>query len=174
MLKQNYKNGKRCAYDACPQNDKLLSCIRDKLKPQQCDEICSCNCEDRKVGFLATLSKSLEDIGMHATVVYDAVKTNIGGGYDPITGIFTSPSDGLYYFTWTTLTEPKGSFITSLQHNNNAVVGNHARANGLDEYLPSSQSAVVQMKKGETVYIRTWAQGQYLSGFWSSFSGFEI
>lgn len=111
---------------------------------------------------------------MHATVVYDAVKTNFGGGYDPITGVFTAPSDGLYYFSWTTLTEPKGSFITSLQHNNNAVAGNHARANGLDEYLPSSQSAVVQMKNGETVYIRTWAQGQYVSGFWSSFSGFKI
>lgn len=33
--------------ESCPQNEELLSCIRGRLKPQQCDQICSCNCEGK-------------------------------------------------------------------------------------------------------------------------------
>ncbi|XP_052086489.1 complement C1q-like protein 3 [Mytilus californianus] len=164
--------------DSCPRNNELINCIQHQLRPLEDNGVkCNCNKEDEtKIGFLATPSRPLKNIKMHATVIYDLVKTNIGGGYDPATGKFTAPSDGLYYFSWTTLTNPNGGFITSLQLNNDKgiIIGNHARASGIKDYLPSSQSAVVSMKKRDTVYIRNWAYGHYMSNFYSSFSGFKI
>ncbi|VDI36868.1 Hypothetical predicted protein [Mytilus galloprovincialis] len=164
--------------DSCPRNDELINCIKHQLRPLKDDGVkCNCNNEDEtKIGFLATPSRPLSNIKMHATVIYDLVKSNIGGAYDPATGKFTAPSDGLYYFSWTTLTKPNRAFITSLQLNNDKgiIIGNHARAYGIKDLLPSSQSAVVAMKKMDTVYIRNWADGQYMANFWSSFSGFKI
>jgi hypothetical protein len=34
------------------------------------------------------------------TITFDHVITNIGGGYDNTTGIFTVPTAGLYVFSW--------------------------------------------------------------------------
>jgi hypothetical protein len=38
------------------------------------------------------------DIGSDQIVKFDSVKTNIGGGYDPITGVFIAPNPGIYQF----------------------------------------------------------------------------
>ena len=35
----------------------------------------------------------------HNTLIFDDAITNVGNGYDPHTGIFTSPSDGYYAFS---------------------------------------------------------------------------
>merc|ERR1711931_501158 len=37
--------------------------------------------------------------GVH--MVYDIVYTNVGGGYDPETGVFTAPVKGAYFFRFT-------------------------------------------------------------------------
>jgi hypothetical protein len=35
------------------------------------------------------------------TIIFDHVITNIGGGYDKATGVFTVPTPGLYVMSWT-------------------------------------------------------------------------
>nr|XP_034326622.1 uncharacterized protein LOC109620900 isoform X2 [Crassostrea gigas] len=37
----------------------------------------------------------------NAVVIFDHVITNVGGGYDNTTGVFTVPTPGLYVFSWT-------------------------------------------------------------------------
>jgi hypothetical protein len=38
------------------------------------------------------------DIGSDQIVKFDSVKTNIGGGYDPFTGVFIAPNPGTFQF----------------------------------------------------------------------------
>ncbi|CAC5384429.1 C1QL [Mytilus coruscus] len=144
------------------------------------DEKCDCNHSPStpsfgKVGFLVSNSGSLQNVGNDAIVVYDTVTTNLGGGYDKSTGVFTAPVEGLYYFSWTVLAFAGKSFYTQLKLNDIVVAKNHAGATGIATHMPSSQSAVLQMKKNDKASIRVHSGGLYMIGDkWSTFSGYKI
>ncbi|KAG9282183.1 collagen alpha-2(VIII) chain-like [Astyanax mexicanus] len=57
--------------------------------------------EHPKVAFSAALKSTMGSLSSDANIVYTSVITNIGGGYNPNTGIFTAPSRGVYYFRFT-------------------------------------------------------------------------
>ena len=52
----------------------------------------------RAIAFHAMISDDLVS-NIKQTVVFDHVITNIGKAYNPHTGHFTAPYDGLYFFT---------------------------------------------------------------------------
>ncbi|XP_076079194.1 complement C1q tumor necrosis factor-related protein 3-like [Mytilus galloprovincialis] len=131
------------------------------------DGTCDCNHirstqSSGKVGFLVSYSNSLRNIGNDAIVVYDTVTTNLGGGYDKSTGVFNAPIEGLYYFAWTILVHLGISFYTQLNLNYTIVAKNHAGASGMSTNMPSSQSAVLQMKKTDKVSIKIRNAGVYM------------
>ncbi|XP_071136795.1 complement C1q-like protein 3 [Mytilus edulis] len=165
-------------HKSCSRNANLMKSIQYQLKlvkdnDGKCD--CPSTSSSGKVGFLVFNSGHLKNIGNGAIVVYDTVTTNLGGGYDKSTGVFTATVEGLYYFTWTVLTYPGKSFHTQLILNDNVVARNHAGASGMSTFMPSSQSAVLQMKKNNKVSIRIHSGGSYMNGEkWSTFSGFKI
>lgn len=45
------------------------------------------------------MSSTDSTLGQHQTLVFDAVKTNVYGGYSAFSGIFTVPVEGIYVFT---------------------------------------------------------------------------
>jgi hypothetical protein len=47
-------------------------------------------------------------------VVFDQASLNVGEAYDKTTGKFTCKVDGLYTFSWTTVSNPKKDFTTGL------------------------------------------------------------
>ncbi|KAL4222099.1 hypothetical protein ACF0H5_018140 [Mactra antiquata] len=51
-----------------------------------------------EVGFSAKLSTNVYGLPVQSVVKYDYVAFNAGNGYDPETGIFTVPKDGMYMF----------------------------------------------------------------------------
>jgi hypothetical protein len=56
------------------------------------------------VTFIASFSSYGEDIlnvGDHGMIKFSTVISNIGGGYDNATGLFTAPMPGLYSFYFT-------------------------------------------------------------------------
>lgn len=55
---------------------------------------------DSEVGFSAKLSHELHDLSTFSVIKYDYVIFNAGNGYDPNTGIFTVPVEGMYMFTY--------------------------------------------------------------------------
>ncbi|XP_071136786.1 complement C1q tumor necrosis factor-related protein 3-like [Mytilus edulis] len=165
-------------HKSCSRNAGLMKSIQYQLKLVE-DNDGKCDCPSTpsfgKVGFLVYNSKELKNIGGGSIVVYDTVTTNIGGGYDKSTGIFTAPAEGLYYFDWTVLTNSGKSFYTQLNLNNTVVAKNHAGASGMSTPMPSSQSVVLQMKKNDKVSIRIYSGGLFMYGNrWSTFSGFKI
>ena len=53
------------------------------------------------IAFNALLSNGLYNIPVHTIIKFKEVTLNEGNGYDPNTGKFTAPVDGVYYFAWT-------------------------------------------------------------------------
>ncbi|CAC5422358.1 C1QL [Mytilus coruscus] len=52
-----------------------------------------------KIGFYAYMSQNEDNPSKHHTIIFDVQKTNVGNGYNPFSGLFTAPKDGLYAFS---------------------------------------------------------------------------
>lgn len=128
----------------------------------------------KKVAFLVKCSKAIQNFD--GDVVYDTVITNTGNGYDVSNGHFVAPYEGLYFFSWTTLTLASKYFFTSILHNGKTIAGNYAAARGVTtEQMTATQSIVLQLAAKDKVYIRTQGTQKYMYGdIWSTFTGFKI
>ncbi|XP_056014962.1 heavy metal-binding protein HIP-like [Ostrea edulis] len=127
------------------------------------------------VAFHARTSSSLQTLGSQAVVVFGKITLNSGSAYNSNTGIFTAPTDGIYSFTWTILTNIGSYFNTQIVINGKLVGYNLADGkSGSSQHESSSATAVIRMKK-DRVWIRTHGQdGKYAYASWSSFSGFQL
>lgn len=85
------------------------------------------------------------------TLVYDALMTNLRDGYNTHTGIFTVPVDGLYSLSWVTRVSCSKSYTSKL-HVNKRIVGSTFAYCG---YNTVTGNAVVQLRKGDVVFVRT-------------------
>uniref|UniRef100_A0A671MM30 Cerebellin 11 n=1 Tax=Sinocyclocheilus anshuiensis TaxID=1608454 RepID=A0A671MM30_9TELE len=112
-----------------------------------------------KVAFTASMSATEStNRGRFSTenkLIFDKVLTNIGNAYDPITGVFTAPVKGVYYFRYSGsafsshdmgLSIFKGTtrFVSSYEYNSGER--NDQMANG----------AVMELDVGEEVHMRLW------------------
>ena len=111
----------------------------------------------------------------NSRVVFDRVVANDGGAYDPVSGIFLCPEDGLYSFIWTTHTYPDKIFHTILTVNGQTMGYNHNNLVGIKEAVSSTSNVVLHLKRETRVWIRTdghW--GQLAMPTLTTFSGFKI
>ena len=60
------------------------------------------------VAFYGYLSHNEPNPSLNHALIFDSVKTNVGGGYNEYSGMFTAPSSGVYVFTWTIYTGDHG------------------------------------------------------------------
>lgn len=130
-----------------------------------------------KPAFLANLSHSLSNLKSNQIVKFDSVVTNIGKHYNPATGKFTAPQDGIYTFSWTCLTPAGSRFETRLLVNDRYISANRANAQNINQYVQGTKNVVVQMKKGDKAAVRVLTiAGLKLhgNGLFSAFSGFMI
>ena len=128
------------------------------------------------MAFQARLKNDISNPPDYAVVKFDHIITNIGNAYDKGTGYFTCPEEGVYSFSWSFLTSPGKHFHTELVVDGTVITFNfldaadHSKAK-----LASSNSAVVKLKRGNKVWLRTHGKyAQYTERNWSSFSGFKI
>ncbi|VDI41032.1 Hypothetical predicted protein [Mytilus galloprovincialis] len=138
-----------------------------------------CDCSHRynknQIGFLVRVKSHFANRPKGSIVIYDEVITNDGNSYNPSTGIFTGPTEGLYSFSWTTTTQANKLFFTDLTVNGNMIARNHAGHDNVN--LSASHTVVVHLKKNDKVNIKVVNNhvGQFIYGDgWSSFSGFMI
>jgi hypothetical protein len=119
---------------------------------------------------------------------YDVVITNNGEGYDNTTGIFISPTSGVFAFCWTVVASgvhlkgssgSYGEISTHILHNGRIVGTINADTEKKYDDAASTGFAVLNLKNGDTVQIASgWkSQGAFYSntafGRWT-FSGFQI
>ncbi|XP_055999798.1 otolin-1-like isoform X2 [Ostrea edulis] len=102
------------------------------------------------VAFTAFLSKDTT-VGSHAVVKYDHVLTNWGGAYQPTTGVFTAPYNGLYSISCTLMSFPKNYVHLGIMKNGIrlSVVFSNAKT-----FPQSSQTLQLVLNKGDRIWIR--------------------
>ncbi|KAG9282180.1 collagen alpha-2(VIII) chain-like [Astyanax mexicanus] len=131
--------------------------------------------EHPKVAFSAALKSTMGSLSSNANIVYPVVITNIGGGYNPNTGIFTAPSRGVYYFRFTVMGLTNGYNTGVYMYKNQELLAYlFAYTYGYGKYI--SGGFTLQLEIGDTV--RT----QLPTGFMlyhqyantNTFSGFMI
>uniref|UniRef100_K1QYK6 Complement C1q tumor necrosis factor-related protein 3 n=1 Tax=Magallana gigas TaxID=29159 RepID=K1QYK6_MAGGI len=112
------------------------------------------NCKDPKIdtiAFQSTITKHLVNLKAKETVIFDKVSLNEGNAFDKTSGVFTAPSDGIYSFTWTTLTSAGKTFITEIVRNGEMITRNFSDGRGRDGFAMSTSHANIKMKKGDKV-----------------------
>jgi complement C1q subcomponent subunit C len=139
--------------------------------------LCSIS-ERQQYAFFATMSSDKTNLPVPSVVLFDQASLNVGEAYDETTGKFTCKVDGLYTFSWTTVSSPEKDLTTELITSGSHVARNLVDNDKTDDYLSSSSTVVVRMRKGEQTWISV-VKGDQLTAEWSTvptsmFSGFKI
>lgn len=134
------------------------------------------NKEHNSISFSARLGKNIADINPFDTVVFDQVIHNYNNYYNSVTGIFTAPIAGTYYFSTTIFTK-RGSLVElALRVNEKTELWIHANAQTTSN--TATNSIIVKLNKDNTVrIIKNGAYGvrpYYIHNLWSTFTGFLL
>uniref|UniRef100_A0A3P8N611 C1q domain-containing protein n=1 Tax=Astatotilapia calliptera TaxID=8154 RepID=A0A3P8N611_ASTCA len=108
------------------------------------------------------------------TIIYERVFVNTGNAYNELTGIFTAPVSGVYFFTY--FCHSGGVRKTSLHlYKNNEVIlhiHDHQSADTADN---GGNAVFLQLQQGDRVYVRLKANTHvYRSSTLTNFSGFLV
>ncbi|XP_063411325.1 uncharacterized protein LOC134694253 [Mytilus trossulus] len=87
---------------------------------------------DGLVAFYSYMSHSECNPSTRHTLIYDVSVTNVGSGYNQVTGIFTAPTSGVYVFIWVTRVYD-GEHPTELMINNTVYGITFLRSKGGDD-----------------------------------------
>lgn len=125
------------------------------------------------------MKDNLENMKTRETVIFNQVSLNEGNAYDTTSGKFTTPIDGVYFFSWGILTYNGKYFVTEIVRNSIPVAYNYTDGRGRQRgagNIMTSSNALIKMKKGDEVWIRTYLNYGQLGrcGQWCYFSGFKL
>ncbi|CAC5413974.1 C1QL [Mytilus coruscus] len=128
----------------------------------------------KRVAFHARLSQHVT-LGSSQTVIFDDVITNISNAYDHLTGLFTAPYDGVYFFASSFLkTGASPSLHLEMMKNGASISKGHAAAGNASE--SGSMNAIVSLKLGDVIKIRHFegTSIETIHGDWSFFTGYHV
>ncbi|XP_063415957.1 complement C1q-like protein 2 [Mytilus trossulus] len=127
--------------------------------------------EPRITAFYAYMSNIDANPGKGHTLKFDVIKTNINGGYNPFSGIFTVPVDGVYVFTFNLrlYSGVYGAYeIIKNAEVEGAAVG---IITGTSTQLQVTETIVFSADKGDIVYVRTHPTLTQTGGVWTNEHG---
>ncbi|KAL3853130.1 hypothetical protein ACJMK2_016700 [Sinanodonta woodiana] len=134
------------------------------------------------VAFMAYRNTVLTNLGVNQKLIFDKVATNEGNGYSAVTGIFTVPVQGTYFFTWTTAhakgySYPDTFLVTGLVVNGEYKV--HVWIGVEISFNMGGNSAVLRLNTSDAVWIGVLkGNGVYSNTverwFYPTFSGYLI
>ncbi|XP_062596086.1 heavy metal-binding protein HIP-like [Saccostrea cucullata] len=127
------------------------------------------------IAFYANIKSHLTNVPVNTTIQFNNVQLNRGGAYDPETGIFTAPEEGVYSFAWNFLSTKGGTVYIAATVDNfdhaHTCIGNQQ-----SQYISTSGQLIYELKKGNKVWIRVWhVPATFIhGGYYTYFSGSKI
>nr|KAG5690059.1 hypothetical protein BaRGS_016367 [Batillaria attramentaria] len=105
------------------------------------------------VAFTAHMSQSGVAVGTSSPFLFDAVVTNIGNGYNPHTGVFTAPYNGIYAFFFSIMNHGSSALHVAIEKTGTVLASTYAQ--GISStYDKASVMATVSLQKGDQVFVR--------------------
>ena len=108
------------------------------------------------------------------TLIFTSVILNVGNGYNPSTGVFTSPVAGTYVFYVTAVEYSKGDLYVDIVLNSVSKV--RTIGDGNSAYQTGTNMVVLNLQKGDSVWVRRYTGKGYASASvpLTTFTGFLI
>ncbi|KAM9329788.1 complement C1q tumor necrosis factor-related protein 3 [Gastrophryne carolinensis] len=105
-----------------------------------------------QVAFMASMATHFSNI--NSGIIFSSVETNIGNFFDVMTGRFTAPVTGAYFFTFSMLKhEEVEDVYVYLMHNGNTIVSMYSyESRGKQD--TAGNSAVLKLVKDDEVWLR--------------------
>ncbi|XP_035463970.2 uncharacterized protein LOC118284900 [Scophthalmus maximus] len=134
--------------------------------------------ETPKIAFAASLGGNglVKTTNGNKDLVYKDVLTNVGGAYNPATGVFTAPIRGVYYVRFTA-NAPTDFPMSAVLYKNGAEIQliAHEQTSG-EGSDTASNGATVLLERGDTLSMKLWQNTQIWdnSNHHSTFSGFLL
>ena len=108
------------------------------------------------VAFYSYMASNEQNPSLHHAIIFYVVKTNIGGGYNEYSGMFTAPSSGVYVFTWTIYTGNHGQTQFNIYVNHNVYDATFGETDSNEhDYDSDSGTMVISLNAHDNVYIRS-------------------
>ncbi|CAG2185804.1 C1QL [Mytilus edulis] len=79
--------------------------------------------EKRTTVAFSAYTTNPQTITSNTNIKFEKIWTNIGNGYDPSTGIFTAPRQGVYHITAVVMSSNGNTLYLHLKHNNEYIAG---------------------------------------------------
>ncbi|XP_056100395.1 cerebellin-2-like isoform X2 [Rhinichthys klamathensis goyatoka] len=117
-------------------------------------ELKSKNEERVKVAFSASLPDSVGPFPEATTLLYKNTFINIGNAYDTITGIFTAPVKGVYFFIFVVFNAGEEATGVRLLKNDNFVVLASDNAPGHDSEDTTINSVSLLLERGDRIHLQ--------------------
>ncbi|XP_055956014.1 cerebellin-3 [Patella vulgata] len=125
------------------------------------------------VSFSARVRDNKSFLGPTAAIVFDEIVVNNGDAYDPYTGVFTAPVDGVYHFASTVLSGFNSTIETMLMVNGEEV--GRMFSGAFLSRGSGTNNVLVNLKEADEVSVNVfYGNGDYVHGLWSTFMGYLI
>ncbi|KAJ8320828.1 hypothetical protein KUTeg_002415 [Tegillarca granosa] len=85
-------------------------------------------------------------------VVFNRLFSNVGGGYDSLTGLFRCPQSGVYVFEINSLSHQDKTVWLQLYKNYNYVISTYGHS--ASDYGSAGNSVVLKLAKNDEVYVK--------------------
>ncbi|CAC5365379.1 C1QL [Mytilus coruscus] len=106
--------------------------------------------EKRTIVAFSAYTTKPQTITSNTNIKFENVWTNIGNGYDPSTGIFTAPRQGVYHMSAVVMSKNKWELYLHLKHNNEYTAGSYITGDG---YKTGTFDVVFSLQKGDKVSV---------------------
>ena len=132
-----------------------------------------------KIAFHASLSSNIPGTTSGQTIVFNQVDTNLGGGYNGTTGVFTARVAGAYVFSLTFYMNYHSSYVRagvlSIMNNNVQSIRVLVELDSNANEGTASGTTVLPLNKGDQVRVQVGTDNMYINGNkLSFFSGFLL